>query len=290
MKHTGVITSNQADSLPIWSTLNFNTFPFVTKIDDWMSKIQNWEVANGIIFQIHFWGLEHQSITGSGVIVAPGIWLCAKHVIADYIEKMMIGEISCICTAIRPNNKLDIWKVIKITDDKLSDIVILGLTYITDIHDTTFYKAPISLIKPNIWEKVIIGGFRPKEYNTKQGDNIVGNLVLSYWEITEIFEHRRDSVMMPYPCFSVQSETLRWMSGWPVFNTKGSVIWILSTWFENDDISYCSLLWPCMWINFEWWWPVLFKGKIIDFPDNICLIEWRDNIVFSDSGDYWYKY
>ena len=67
---------------PIGNTMVFSPIKITHIIQEKAVQLEKWWSMEGILLQIHFGDLTTQSIEGSGVLIWPWIWLCAKHVIA----------------------------------------------------------------------------------------------------------------------------------------------------------------------------------------------------------------
>ena len=67
-------------------------------------------------------------------------------------------------------------------------------------------------------------------------------------EITEIYPEKRDSSMLPFPCYRTNARFEHGMSGGPVFNDRGHLCGLIcaGSETETDYYSYVSTLWPSM--------------------------------------------
>lgn len=63
-----------------------------------------------MLLHIAFTKSDEHLIEGSGVMVAPGIALCATHVLSPYMERILKGEMSINCSGISEDG-IQIWKV-----------------------------------------------------------------------------------------------------------------------------------------------------------------------------------
>jgi hypothetical protein len=81
----------------------------------------------------------------------------------------------------------------------------------------------------------------------------------TYATVTQVFEERRDSGLLDFPCFEIDGRIAGGMSGGPVFNERGSLCGINCSSLQgaDADLSYTSWiasLWPALGT------PVEFEG------------------------------
>ena len=67
--------------------------------------------------------------------------------------------------------------------------------------------------------------------------------------VLEVFHLGRDTVMAPYPCFSVQLDAFGGMSGGPVFNVEGKVLGVISSAISDSEYALAALVWPLLSLN-----------------------------------------
>lgn len=69
-------------------------------------------------------------------------------------------------------------------------------------------------------------------------------------EITQVFEHRRDSASMPFPSLEMNIQIFGGMSGGPVFHENGLLCGIVCSSFDflnaEADVSYASMISPAL--------------------------------------------
>jgi hypothetical protein len=125
--------------------------------------LENWETQEGVLLSVQFRGLHDHRVEGSAVMVAPGIALCATHVIAPHLDSIMSGESAALCSGITSSGLL-LWHVRKVTCVGDSDLTILGLELASALPaGNLFHQGCISTRIPGIGEKVVLLGFRAEE-------------------------------------------------------------------------------------------------------------------------------
>lgn len=280
---TGIITEDPAVNMPIGSNLHFNPALITHEFESQAVWLKDWDSFQGVLLSIHFRIKETHSIEGSAVLVAPGIALSAKHVFTDSLDDIMNGKKSTISTAITKDG-LQIWRINKITLIDNSDLVILGLTYCSQLPSgNLFNMATITTRFPKIGENLLITGFRASDYSFEikdndKGDKVMncsGNVLACNGIVSNRFPTGRDKVMLPWPTLEVDCPSFGGMSGGPVFDSNGLLIGLLSSSFD-DGPSYVSLLWQSLAIEFEGGWPnSIFKNKstLIDLSPTLCAID-----------------
>ena len=66
-----------------------------------LANISNWDFFNGAVVALHFGANSSQRITGSGVLVAPGVALTARHVIEPELDQILAGALESYARASR---------------------------------------------------------------------------------------------------------------------------------------------------------------------------------------------
>jgi hypothetical protein len=146
-----------------------------------------------------------------------------------------------------------------------------------------FNQAIISTRFPKIGENLLIAGFRASDYEFKvfngdKGEKLIsysGNVLACNGSVTNRFPAGRDTSMLPWPTLEVSCPSFGGMSGGPVFDSKGMLIGLLSSSYDEGP-SYISLIWPALATRFEGGWPnSFFEGEktLIDLTPQLCSID-----------------
>jgi len=285
----GIIADDPAIASSIGTSLHFRPVYIGNDLKDQAVWLKDWDSFEGILLSIHFSDSPNQ---GSAILVAPGIALCARHVIDPHVSDIMNGSTVPVCIGIAKHG-LQIWQIRKITLVNESDLAILGLTYAADLPpDLQFNQAIISTRFPKIGEKLMIAGFRASDSNFEIPSNELtcgGNVIVCTGEVTERYETARDQSFLRWPTLEVNCPSWGGMSGGPVFDSTGMLIGLLSSSFTFEDStgpSYVSLLWPALCTQFEGGWPAAYfpgKTSLMEMESRLCAIDNRS--VFKVSVD-----
>lgn len=294
----GIITDDPSSNVPIGESLKFNPCLVTHKFEANSVWLKDWESFDGLLLSIHFANSDSHSIEGSAVLVAPGIALCAKHVIIPNLHRIMSGQLGTVAIALSKSG-VQIWRISKIALIDNSDLAIVGLTYASYLPaENIFNQATISTRLPKIGENLLIAGFRASDYhfNVSQGNNgervmeYLGNVLCSNGTVTNRFPTGRDISMLPWPTLEVDCPSFGGMSGGPVFDSNGMLIGLLSSSYDAGP-SYVSLLWPALAIDFEGGWPTsFFQGKttLLNLVPFLCKIDNPNAINKNENGKITY--
>lgn len=290
----GVIAEDPALTLPVGDQLYFNAVAVFPQDRTGAVWLENWESQEGLLLSIQFRGHQHHRIEGSAVVVAPGVALCATHVIAPHLESMMAGETAALCSGITSSGLL-LWHVRNVTSVPSSDLTILGLALASALPaGNIFHQARISTRLPKVGENLVLLGFRstePVEGLNPERFRASGNVLMCQGIVTARYDVGRDRVFMPWPVYEVECPSWGGMSGGPAFDRDGNVVGILASSFEgNGEIgpSYVSQIWPALATPFEGGWPAAaFAGRrsLIAMDPRICVIDDRSVLEFVEHAD-----
>src|SRR5262245_8152400 len=125
---SGIVTADPLGELPIGAEIKFVSRAFVGSAPTGLHTVANWNFFHGAVIALHFGSTSGSLILGSGVIVAPGMALAAKHVIEPWIGSLMAGDDGLICTAIVPGGVM-IWRPRHISLVEGTDLALLALEY-----------------------------------------------------------------------------------------------------------------------------------------------------------------
>jgi hypothetical protein len=243
--------------------------------------LQDWESTEGILLSIQFRGVAGHRIEGSAVMVAPGVALCAAHVVQPHLTALMSGGTGAMCSALTSSGIL-FWNIRKLTYNEGSDLMILGLELASPLPSgNLFRQAIISTRVPDIGENIVILGFRaeaPVEQLDQKSFMATGNVLLCQGEVTARYDKGRDRAVITWPVIEVDCPSLGGMSGGPAFDRDGYLIGLLATSFSGDGEtgpSYVSQISPALSMSFEGGWPApLFQGRrtLLNMDRRLCVI------------------
>jgi S1-C subfamily serine protease len=211
--------------------------------------------------------------SGSAVLISDRLAITARHVIDDYLARFGMTpagtyafNIVGACAFSR-----DDWSVkwtFRTTataegSDEMktptSDLTLLALPPagppIKGIRCPT-----LRLVPPGSGEKVVnLGCHSSNVRRTVTGENVLDEWrderTISTGVIHEVFHQRRDSSMMPFPCFVSDAFSANGMSGGPVFDLEARLCGVLSTGVADaesgEHASTLSSVWPALVIPIE---------------------------------------
>ncbi|NKE67127.1 trypsin-like peptidase domain-containing protein [Ramlibacter sp. RBP-2] len=284
---SGFFGDDPTAGAPRGMTMAFRSLPIQPVFTEVSCSLRNWDFFQGVLLCMTFADKENHRVEGSAVLVAPGIALCATHVIEPYLEALLSSESVVMCQGFTPHG-LQIWQIRKVTTAPDSDVAILGLVLASALppgHE--FLQAAITTRMPSVGEEFVICGFRaaeeafptPAAWATIQ---IEGEVRLSRGLISETYPLGRDRAMLPWPVVEVTCPTVGGMSGGPVFDARGRLVGLLCSSMDTEDgsgVSYVSLLWPVLPRKFEAVWPAnFFDGSVslLDMDPRLCSIDKRE--------------
>ena len=257
------------------------TFPF----EDRAGALIDWRVAQGLVLAFSVSDGRQTEVHGSAVLVAPGVALCAAHVMEQYTEALVGGRLDAVCFGLA-HHGVDLWRVRHVTQAAAgTDTSILGLEAISALPaDATYRRASMTTRVPKIGERLLCLGFRPATVAFDVDSNrqlaIHASLIASAGPVRQRFPTGRDRRVLPWPSVEVDMPAWGAMSGGPVFDEAGRLIGLLSMSLESEDEpspSYVSLLWPTMTTRFRRGWPPL-----TDIPESLSLLEMDRRICAID--------
>ena len=294
-KISGIVTSDPLNNQEIGATINFQTKYFYPILEKGIKPVSNWGVFSGVVLNMSFINSASGKyiVDGSAVIIAPGVALCATHVINTYLNKIKSGKLTVNCFGISENDVI-IWRVKKLTPINNTDFTILSIELASKIpSNKIFYQASITTRFPKLNEQILLCGFKPKnklnKYSKGIGSTVEQELYVSQGKVTATFPQRRDSVINPWPCFEINSLAHGGMSGGPVFDKHGKLIGLVCSsmaFQDNEGITYVSHIWPSLATEFEAVWPVgLRKSKTDLMSLKDCFIDKREAVTVTRDSE-----
>lgn len=276
---SGTITADPLQQLPLGVELHFSVERFAFDAPGGLNSINNWDFFKGAVIALHFGNASNQRIMGSGVMVAPGIAVTARHVVEPEMSLVMAGG-GFICTGIAPSG-LMIWRTRHVTTIPQTDLAILTLEYASALPDV-FRHASITTRLPKIGEQVFLVGQRHEAGEpTTPLASINMKMMVAAGIVTARYEQGRDRVMLPGPALEVDCPALGGMSGGPAFDESGFLVGLLSSSLA-DGPAFLSLLWPALTTKVTPPWPPgVYKDptSLLELDRKLCGIDRPDAIV-----------
>ena len=243
---------------------------------DWTSSpddSQNWTFKQEELASTHFRNAvllvakgPHEDVyhaLGSGVFVAGGLMLTAKHVYDEAWARRGANKKRTFDTVapfeIRayhwPGDRDDlaVWAVTGAWDTPYSDLALLSVIPHNSIAtaNNPGNVSVMNVFPPRIGETVIGVGFpRTSVKETEEGSGIELGLFpsITTGTVTAIYEEFRDRGMLNFPCFEVGTLAFGGMSGGPIYNESGELCGIVCASMAGYPSFYGLSLWPVLFI------------------------------------------
>lgn len=264
---------------------------------DIAAAVADWAVYDGAIVAVGTSDGTTFTVSGSGVMVAPGLVLTATHVLRDDVDAIEEQKLSPWCLGPRKDGRADLWLVRQMRFGETdSDIAFLAVEpYSELVDDWTLTCLPLTTRYPMDGDPLAVVGFRFDDADVNDlpeinGIPVVsrGRLYTSAGTVQQIGQYR-DRRMMPFPFIEISCGTLGGMSGGAVLDATGAVIGILSVGLSHDDgrgPSNAAWIIHALQFDVALHWP---RGvyppdcPILNLPDDRLRIIGREHVKLSGS-------
>ncbi|MCY4754460.1 trypsin-like serine peptidase [Pelomonas aquatica] len=217
---------------------------------------------NGTLLALSFRDDYGHHTYGSGVMVGPGLALCAAHVLYenDFYVKLQNGGATLVAQAPLSDGGMLLWTVQRMTLVPDSDLAILSMSLTSRYpEDRHFMTAWMTTRMPAVGEVLTVTGYSASGGGTVP---IARRTRLEMFPqcqlgaVIDRYPNGRGS-LLPGPCLAVDCAVPGGTSGGPVFDSKGYLVGLLSTSYEGEDkTSFVSHIWPALVrANTEPVWP-----------------------------------
>ncbi len=213
--------------------------------------------------------------SGTAIVIAPYLALTAKHVIEDYWRRFETAPLVAACDDESGNPQTNnpgkfsilayqvlgggrtgqIWNVTKIVLSTFTDVAFLHLTHpIGGVRGYEWRGVKLRLDPPPVGARIVGFGYHSPRISVVVSDGSNSEIewqdspTTTAGEVLEIYRKRRDSSMLPFPCYRTSARFEHGMSGGPVFNDQGELCGLICAGgkTENDYYSHVTTLWPSM--------------------------------------------
>ena len=269
-------------------TLTFFPTIFLPQPHLKQAALSNWDFFDGALLALHFYSADGQSILGSAVLVAPGIALCARHVVEPFVDGIRARTTELICSAISKSGVM-FWRVTEIVITRQTDIAILGLRFASRMSKgNEFTLAALTTRLPRLGETMTIAGFVASKQRFESvldsANSVGGNVCVATGIVSQRFELQRDRFLLPWPTVEIDCANLGGMSGGPAFDEQGRLVGIVCSGVQSSEQTgptYISLLWPVLATKVQPDWPVGYYGNpisMLEIDDAVCRIDRREAV------------
>jgi hypothetical protein len=287
---------NKLDRECIWTCLEPTGVSGIERRELWTLR--------GMIGAVGYFDGEKQNTIGSGVMVAPGLFLTATHVFDGLVHQPFLFSFV-------DNTTMRIWMVedfhaqqfkmelvpFQSGKPKFSDVCVASCSPFSNFSDSQPFCFPcIEVCIPKIGERLWTVGYREQ---SNDGAPLV-DCFTSSGLVTEIYMNGRGAFLKG-PCIEIAMAAVGGMSGGPVFNCKGKLVGVISTSFDGEEgmqgPTYVSFIWPALLsrVRAPWpedYWPDLTAGLQIRTRDRGASIygsaQWGDKgairVTFSEQS------
>lgn len=170
---------------------------------------------------------------GSAVLVNPCVCLFATHVLTEFPITSNPEKYSVSLTAYNEKGAV-LWWGTEFHIDEGLDIGQMKISPAFKQRDISSILIPqISFDMPKLGDEIFLVGTVSRSPIYRKYDKIIVESLLCRGKVIETYEEGRDSSMLPYPCFAVDTPAFGGMSGGPVYDSYGRIIGLVSSSGEN---------------------------------------------------------
>lgn len=206
---------------------------------------------NGILLALSFRDRDGHHTYGSGVMVGPGLALCAAHVLHehDFYGKLQRDKATLVVQAPLSDGVMLLWTVLCIALVPDSDLAVLSMALSSRYpEDRRFMTASLTTRMPALGDVLTVTGLSA----AGDGTEAIGSKTriemapqCQLGRVIDRYPNGRDR-RLPGPCLAVACAVPGGTSGGPVFDSRGYLVGLLSASYEGAEISFVSHLWPAL--------------------------------------------
>lgn len=259
--------------------------------------VKNWGFFDGAVLAVVIGDKSERQIIGTACMIAPGLAVTAAHIFTDVIESIRTGELGISCFGIATDSG-EFWRVTHVCYASGEEIAFLSIAK-ASIHDASrpMRTFDLSTRAPRVGEVVTMIGFRFTESGQLGSDAyaIVGHMYAVNGAVRNVYPHRRDNSIMPFPVIEVDCGSVGGMSGGALLDGEGLLLGVTSRGLETDDgLGPTYAAWIIGGLNRRVTisWP---KGlyppnsHLLDLNPRLLRIQGREHIQIHDGTSYTYK-
>jgi hypothetical protein len=238
-------------------------------INQWVERTDLTSPVTGIgVLLVGRDGVAPTKAIGSGVFVAERLVMTVKHVVQGYWQ--LYGNPNVVLE--RQGKKLAdfemfavqapgdsaataLWAVRKIALCPYSDLALISVEPVDELaKEQQTLKAPIlSILPPSKGEKIAAFGYASTSTVIEEGQQVKFGLnpTTSKGVVTEVYPEARDSALLSFPSFELETHFIGGMSGGPIFNEAGELCGLICSGYDDAPVAYGVALWPITGIRID---------------------------------------
>jgi hypothetical protein len=224
------------------------------------------ELALRVIVELPNWQLF---VVGTATLIAGHLAITARHVL-EYVlrtygagvkddAKREIDGYELKLYQVLPGPVYRLWRVATAwpcsTDIALLHLALDGTSL---PQEKIAWKQPhLRVLAPQAGQRVVAFGYRESKITVTEGEDGEHHIELndrpttSIGVVRQVYPSRRDSVMLPFPCFEIEARFDPGMSGGMVIDETGALCGLICASLQHGDpnappISYVASLWPML--------------------------------------------
>lgn len=206
---------------------------------------------NGVLLALSFRDRDGHHTYGSGVMVGPGLALCAAHVLHenDFYRKLQRDEATLVVQAPLPDGDMQLWTVHRMALVPNSDLAVLSMALTSRYPaDRRFATAYLTTRMPSQGDVLTVTGLSAAGDGSEpiaRSTRVEMFPQCQLGRVIDCYPNGRDS-RLPGPCLAVECSVPGGTSGGPVFDSRGYLVGLLSTSYDGAEISFVSHIWPAL--------------------------------------------
>jgi hypothetical protein len=201
-------------------------------------SVNNWDWFQGAILGVVIGEPARQQVLGTACVIAPGLAVTAAHIFDGLLQHLSEGSLGISCFGIG-SETADFWRVTSITCEASSEIAFLALARASAIDPKRpLRQFRLTTRRPNIGEILTFIGFQfplVAPSLDSEGTNFVGQLLTSCGPTSQIYEAKRDNLLINFPAIEVECGAAGGMSGGALLDRDGYLIGVTSRSMETED-------------------------------------------------------
>jgi hypothetical protein len=223
------------------------------------------EFALRVVVECPGWNLY---VVGTATLICAHLAITARHVLDHAVRtfgskvlgrKVEIERFELKLYQILPGPVYRLWRVVTAwTCDTDIAVLHLELDRTTLPDEKIVWKQPLlRVFPPAIGQKVVAFGYRESKICVTEDSSGIHHIQLddrpttSIGTVRQVYPSRRDTVMLPFPCFEIEARFDPGMSGGMVIDETGRLCGLICASLQHDDatdppISYVASLWPML--------------------------------------------